>query len=380
MGSTIDAQRESRPADVRLPRVEGQPGVPARPESAQESQRRQWAERLQRKIDQPGESRRELQERSRALPPGHPSSPWDEHGDPRPPVPRLADIELPEGPLSDAEYADHIAKVESALDKARANGLATELQFTINSDHDIWSDERSAVHDEIIDEAYAAAAAVPCDGLAIIAGGLGGAGKTTVLEQYAGIDRSSYLTINPDNFKEQLAERGLVPEVPGLSPMEASPLVHEESSYIARQVALRALADGKNIIWDITMSSPASAGRRIDELRTAGYQSVDGVFVDIPIETSVMRTEERHRRGHDLFLAGEGSGGRYLPADIIRAQSDAQYGSVNRRTFEMLKDRLDSWIVFDNSSDGHPPTIIGDSRRKSATSISQVKEEAMDRD
>ena len=39
-----------------------------------------------------------------------------------------------------------------------------------------------------------------------MAGGLGGAGKSTVLEKYAGIDRSKYLTINPDDIKEEMAE------------------------------------------------------------------------------------------------------------------------------------------------------------------------------
>ncbi len=75
-------------------------------------------------------------------------------------------------------------------------------------------------------------------GRAIIAGGLSGAGKSTVLDHYAGIDRSQYLTINPDDIKEKMADRGLIPQVDGLSPMEASDLVHEESSYIARRLAL----------------------------------------------------------------------------------------------------------------------------------------------
>ena len=37
--------------------------------------------------------------------------------------------------------------------------------------------------------------------------------------------------INPDDIKEELAQRGMVPEIDGLSPMEATDLVHEESSY-----------------------------------------------------------------------------------------------------------------------------------------------------
>ncbi len=36
-----------------------------------------------------------------------------------------------------------------------------------------------------------------------MAGRLGGAGKSTVLDGHAGIDQSRYLTINPDGIKER---------------------------------------------------------------------------------------------------------------------------------------------------------------------------------
>ena len=91
---------------------------------------------------------------------------------------------------------------------------------------------------------------------AIIAGGLGGAGKDNSISQgTANIDLSKYLMINPDNIKEEMARAGMIPEVDSLSPMEASDLVHEESSTIAKRMARRAYAEGKNLIWDITMSS-----------------------------------------------------------------------------------------------------------------------------
>jgi hypothetical protein len=302
-------------------------------------------------------ARAELRDRLDGLMPGHPSSPWEADGTPRPPVPQLTELELPEPPMSDADYADHVREVAKLLDRATAEGLTTDRLHTLNPDHDIWTDDRADVHDQIIEDAYRAAANVPCERQAVIAGGLGGAGKTTVLEQYAGIDRSQFLTINPDGFKEELARRGLVPQIPGLSPMEASTLGHEESSYLARQLALRALADGKNIIWDVTMSSLASASRRVDELRAAEYRRVDGLFVDIPIETSVGRVEARHRQGHDLFLSGEGLGGRLVPAEVTRSQADPDFGSVNRRAFETLKDRFDHWAIYDNSADGRPPIL-----------------------
>jgi predicted kinase len=203
---------------------------------------------------------------------------------------------------------------------------------------------------------------VPCERKAIIAGGLGGAGKTTVLQKLAGVDLSKYLVINPDNCKEELARHGMLPEVPGLSPMEVSGLGHEESSYLAKRLALRAYAEGKNVIWDITMSRPDSAANRIRELRDAGYEQVDGVFVDIPVEASVTRSEARHRRGHDQFLAGLGLGGRCLLPEIIRGQADPQYGSVNRKAFEAAKPHFDSWVIYDNSVDGRTAVVVDRSR------------------
>ena len=70
-----------------------------------------------------------------------------------------------------------------------------------------------------------------------------------------------------------MARRGMIPEVEGLSPMEASDLVHEESSYLARQLALRAQADGKNLIWDITMSDQE---KQRNESETFAKRAIQG--------------------------------------------------------------------------------------------------------
>ncbi|HWF80480.1 MAG TPA: zeta toxin family protein [Streptosporangiaceae bacterium] len=350
IGSTADQAAAMTVTDDPL-------ALPTRPPSRPDLGRQRLAERLER-VENPVTSRTELRERLNDLEPGHPSSPWEEDGTPRPPAPRLADLERLDPPLSDAAYAAHLTDVVTGLDNARATGGTTEKLYTVNPDSDIWTDSRAPLHDEMIEAAYARSANVPCERTAIMVGGLGGAGKTTLLDQYAGIDRSNYLTINPDFFKEELAKRGLVPEIPGLSPLESSTLAHEESSYLSRQLALKAIADGKNVLWDITMSSSSSTGRRIDELRTNGYQHIHGIFVDIPVETSVARMGERHRRGHDRFLAGQGLGGRYVPAEVIRSQADNEYGSINRRTFETLKDQFDSWTLYDNSIAGRPAILI----------------------
>ena len=315
--------------------------------------------------------RDELRQRLQRLPPGHPSSPVEADGTPKPPAPGLRCRDSPDAqisgeadrrPLTDAEHAEHVKEVRVLLDKARADGLATDQQHTIDPAREVWSEQRDAMHDAIIDDLYARASDVPCERRAIIAGGLPGAGKSTVLEHHAGIDKSQYLTINPDDVKEEMARRDMIPPVSGLSPMEASDLVHEESSYVAGQLALRAQSDGKNVIWDITMSSRASTERRIDDLRSSGYLQIEGVFIDIPVEISVSRAADRHREGQDDCRAGDGLGGRFIPADMIRAKADLDWGSCNRKTFEEVKTHLDRWYLFDNS--GPTPVLVQTDRGK----------------
>jgi predicted kinase len=224
-------------------------------------------------------------------------------------------------------------------------------------------------HNVIIDRISSQAQSVPAEGKAIIAGGLCGAGKTTVLFGYAGIDRSQYLTISPDNIKEELARDGLVPEIEGLSPMEASDLVHRESSYIARQLASRAMGEGKNLIWDIQMSTRDSVQERIDNLRSAGYEHVDAIFVDIPVEVSLERADARHREGEEKYRSGVGLGGRYVPPEAITCQADPDWGSQNRKVYEELKPSFDRCSRYDNSGD-HPELVdanwLGDDPEESA--------------
>jgi predicted ABC-type ATPase len=257
--------------------------------------------------------------------------------------------------------------VKARLAEARQARLATEFAHTIDPGREIWSRERRVVHDQITSDRYAQACHVPCQHVAIVAGGLPGAGKTTVLAEHAGIDLSQYLMINPDRIKADLAARGLIPGVDGLAPMEAAELVHEESSHIAKRVARMAQADGRNVIWDVTLAKAESADRRIESLRAGGYALVVGLFVDISVDVSVERTDARHRAGHDAYRAGIGLGGRFVAEEMVRAQADLTWGSRNRANFEHVKQRFDSWAIYDNS--GSAPVLAAqhshhvDSRR-----------------
>jgi predicted ABC-type ATPase len=351
-----------------VPPQETPPEESPDPQPAQESTPREESD--QKDIDDAGHSRGDehvdkapdqeaLPDERRTSSTDSPDQKVPKHDD----DPTLADERV--GTLAE-EWTEHLVEVREGLDSGRREGLISKRLHTIDGAGEIWTEERDRLHDSIIEDLYAKAAHVPSDFKAIIAGGLGGAGKTTVLTQYAGIDLSHYLMINPDGMKEEMARRGMIPEIDGLSPMEASELVHEESSYLASQLALRAQADGKNVIWDITMSSEESVAKRINELAAAGYTHIEGVFVDIPVEISLQRIESRHREGHDRYLAGHGLGGRYVPPEVIESQKDQELGSKNMRTFATIKQRFSAWSIYDNS--GRRPALVEASGKRSVNS------------
>ena len=261
-------------------------------------------------------------------------------------------------PLDDAAYEEHVRMVEERLDAAEHAGMSSEMLYTIDPDHKIWSKDRLAQRGRLTEDMYHASDDVPADGRAVVAGGIAGAGKTTVLESFAGIDRSQYLTVNPDKIKEKMAERRMIPDVDGLSPMERSGLVHEESSQAASDLARRAYGDRRNVIWDITMSRMESTLKRIDNLRESSYTEIVGVFVDIPPKKSVERATSRHRHGLEEYRNGRGHGGRHLAPDLIWRQQTDDGQTLNRKVFESLKPCFDRWMIFDNSVDGRDPVLV----------------------
>ena len=53
--------------------------------------------------------------------------------------------------------------------------------------------------------------------------------------------------------------------------------------------------------------------------------------------------------GNENYRQGIGLGGRYVQPEVIMSQADPDWGSVNRRTFEEIKDRFRAWAIYDNS-------------------------------
>jgi hypothetical protein len=193
-----------------------------------------------------------------------------------------------------------------------------ELAARLEDTGVIWTSERNRQQGQLVAEIYRGASAVPCERLAIIAGGLPGADKARALDE-AGLDRSRYLTVSIDDVLVRMAARQLIPvAADGLSPLARAGRVHGEAQFLAKRVALLALTDGRNLILDISLASWRAAEAWTYALRFADY-AVTAVFADIEIADAVRRAEEAHRRDEEEFRRGRGYGGRYLRAEAIWA-------------------------------------------------------------
>lgn len=265
--------------------------------------------------------------------------------------------------MSQLELARHTRYVEKTLDQLVSNKKTTEKTHAdYVSGGLVFKPERLAAHTEIIDELFKQAETVPRNGEAIFAGGLGGAGKSTVLANFADVDEAKYFTLNPDNIKEIMAEKGLIPKVDGLTPMEASPLVHEEASHITKVLFEKLRKQGTNLIFDIVMSSEGSVRNRSDLVKQAGYTKIEAVFVDIEPKTSLERGTYRYNLGLSQYLTrAKGDGGRYLPKYLVNDQTPADPNAFRSRNAETLVEleRTGCFTstprVFDNNTNGSDP-------------------------
>lgn len=256
--------------------------------------------------------------------------------------------------------------------KTRAIGILTRHGDPLTGPDSTWKNynpnsgkwsppSRQAQHDEIVQKFIQAAIdrGVPADHQALIAGGLGGAGKTTVLnsetmQSLGVVDPSQFLTVNPDDIKAEMASRGMIPTAEGLTPMECSPWVHEEASQIAVDLATEAQHQGLNLTWDITMSTQQSGENRLSSLAWSGY-TAHGVFVDVPPQQSLDSADYRYQHGMDDFANGQSYGGRLLTSSDPQALRDPSgtYQSANASNFMANTDKMAGWVWFDNAGFKH---------------------------
>ena len=256
---------------------------------------------------------------------------------------------------------------ERALSQAIRDGKITSKIYASSEVPGMeYTKERYLAQQEIIEDVLKAHDKVPREGKAVLSGGMGGAGKITVLTRYLNIDTDKYITINPDDIKEIMAERGMIPTLRGLTPMECSTLAHQEASYISSIIMKRAIAEKRNIILDGTMSSMKSMRRRTGQLRDGGYH-MSAVFVDITPETSQKRATSRYQRGMSKYTTSrEGQGGRILPASVNQGNTPEDTTRFRSRSAENLAALYEDGtipstpVIYNNDGDAPQPVAYDD--------------------
>lgn len=239
------------------------------------------------------------------------------------------------------------ARAEKIDEILKGTKTTQEMYATTGPDgREVYTPERRAQQQALIADMLDRVRDVPNERKSIISGGLGGSGKTTILTRHTGVDLSQYVTLNPDDVKEEMIARGMAPEVEGLKPRETAALLHEESSMITKAIAREVYAEGKNVIWDITMNDRDKVFGRLTDLRGAGY-SVRAVYVDVPSSVAKARALARWLRGDQK----DELGGRYVSPKLI-GSAETPTGNRNLDNFRMLAaDRaFDEWELWDNTT------------------------------
>lgn len=194
-----------------------------------------------------------------------------------------------------------------------------------------YTSERQKLHDQIVEELSAGYRAAS-DPLVIYLGGGTASGKSTLskmLVQSFLDEGESVIVIDSDEIKQKLPE---YQDWLRRDANRAASIVHDESSDIANQLYDRCIAKNLNMIYDGTMKSAEKYNRLITVAKQNGY-SVSAVLADVPLNEALRRAEIRFQIEQ-----------RRVPDEVIRESHE-----LVPATFHQLKDRLDSFYLYDTS-------------------------------
>ncbi|WP_402372993.1 zeta toxin family protein [Isoptericola rhizosphaerae] len=235
------------------------------------------------------------------------------------------------------EHAGHretvraFSKAGGPLDKDGPNATLRNPDWFLDGDVASPTAGRRALWRRLLDEARAEVPGVRHEGKAIVLAGPPGAGKGHVQNDVLGLDRSAWLVVDADKFKEKLLREAVADgsyegflkpqavadrEADGeqFFPLELAALVHEESSYLARRLRDEAMRDGANMVLDSVLSDPDKAVQLGGRLAAAGYE-VQVVDVEVPYELSQVRIAQRWQEAYQgAVVTGDGLGVRWVPS------------------------------------------------------------------
>lgn len=306
----------------------------------------------------------------------------------------------PSDPRTDPAYDQYTTELDAHLEATLAEIGDTETIYDkVGGVPGAYNPARQAQHDALLDELMAGFADVPKENKAIVMAGPPGAGKSSVIAHQGsefGVEAgdggvpSNYAVVNPDDMKELIVAKGLIPpDYPGrgIGPGESATFMHEESSHLAARLLTRLKAGGHNVILDGTFSgNPDKQAGKVHALRADGY-AVTGVLVDGTVERSLENAARRHRR--PPLTAGAGYEGRYVPYGLVqsnRPSPDAPESTVFGRphrnkaseNIEAVADAFDGGVFWYDNATGASTLVHHVGPGQTVTAGTDVSAKAMD--
>lgn len=211
----------------------------------------------------------------------------------------------------------------------------TDLKYT--DENGAYSEERKALHNEIIADALAGVNAVENPTLYMMGGGPA-AGKSTLIRQGVVVHPDSHVLLNPDEFKEDLPEyrEGV---------KERDPLIaaytHEESSHLNKEV-MKLCAKGRvDTVWDGTGDGEyEKLVSRVAMFRKQGFRVIAD-YVTVPTEVAWQRAKARGEKvGRIVPEADVRNTHREVSNVLPRAVADGLFDEVtlwDTSTSELIK-------------------------------------------
>jgi len=206
------------------------------------------------------------------------------------------------------------------------------------------------MHRDIVHGMLEQAQGVPSGRKAVIIGGIPSPQRDRAAKVIA--PEKDHVHVSVSRVKDEMVRRGMVPEVRGLSPAEASLLVHGEAEHVTGLLAREAARRGKDIALHTAMSDPEAVRAHAAGLGQGGH-SVHVVHVHVDPARAADSHAARHRLGHEAYRRQESPGGKYLPPALIRAADAGNGETANSRAFRVIKPYLQSWEHWDTTQ-GEP--------------------------
>lgn len=302
--------------------------------------------------------------------PGHKHS-WQEPGAGKPPASGAAPVGKPKPAKKEEGTGPAPARKWAA--SVTEHGLPADTQ----KHHQVeghYHPERKVLHEHIMSKFLDHVPSVPENQTptAVVMMGGSGAGKGTILRHVLQ-DHHDFVNINPDDVKEELPEyqRAINLGHEGMagvmadkklshkekaqkisemarqdkgtgephSAKDAALSVHEESSDVAGEIHRRAVQGRKNLILDGTGKNAEKYGKKIEELKAAGYH-VRLMMPHIDMGEAKKRVKERADRS-----------GRYVPDEFVEEAHHVIPGN-----FERLAAKAHEAVLFNNNK--KPPDPV----------------------